>query len=96
MAVVINRCTVNMTQRGLQNLQLPRISFLNHYFIVLTLSTIPGSMMPKLNYRSAVSFSESVLNILEMYVLFSSIISFEKKPQFIYMAPSLISSFNIC
>lgn len=78
MAVVINRCTVNTTQRGLQNLQLPRISFLNQYFIFVTLSMIPDSIMPKLNYRSTVSFSESVLNILGMYVLFFSIISFEK------------------
>lgn len=60
---------------------------------------IPGTIMPKLNYRSTASFLESILNILAMYILFFSIISFEKKPQLIYMALpfiySFIHSFNI-
>ena len=86
MEVVINRYTVDTTHRRWQNIQRPRISLLDQYFTFVTLPVIPGCIMPKLNYTSTVSFSESILNILEMHILFFSIISFEKKPQLIYIA----------
>lgn len=95
MEVVINRYTVDTTQRRLQNIQLPRISLLDQYFIFVTLPMIPGCIMPKLNSISTASFSKSILNILDMHILFLSIISFEKKPQLIYIALSLNHSFDI-
>lgn len=49
-------------------------------------------MRPKLNYRSTVPFSESILNTLDMHILFFRIIYLEK-PQLIYMALSFMNNF---
>lgn len=92
MEVVMNRHTVNATWKKLQNVQLPRICLLKQYFLSVILPMTPGSILPKLNYRSTVSLSESILSILDMHILFSGITSFEKRTQLIYMALPLASS----
>lgn len=61
--------------------------------IFITLPMISVIIMPKLNYRSMVPFSKSILNTLDIHILYFGIIFLEKKPQLICMALSFITSF---